>query len=212
MALLSLPHKKTLASASPENYKEWSVHYEEDAARLDYTGHKRVVSKWLEYYANKNTCFSPNKHKVFDAGCGTGLVGEELISKALPPLFNGMLELYGGDLSPDMLSIAETKDLYKELRIINLKETLPYPKDSFDSVLCAGVFLQGHCGPESLASMVSILKKGHLLIATVRMTFYEENKEEWIRAINDCKCWLVEEADIPYCHGVQGVLIVIKKM
>lgn len=199
-------HEKVLSNGSPETYKEWSSCYEEDSMQLGYVGHKSVVSKWLEYCSVRT---NSSKHKIFDAGCGTGFVGDALASAI--PSFSSTIELYGGDLSPDMLSIADSKLLYKDLRTLNLKERLPYNQESFDSVLCAGVFVQGHCGPESLSNMTQVLKRDCFLIATIRVEFYNENKGDWLKEIHNCDCQLVEEIEMPYRPDVQGIVLVIKK-
>ena len=202
-----LPYEKVLLAGSPEIYKEWCNKYEEDSEQLGYCGHRSVVSKWQDLC---QACLpSSLKYKIFDAGCGTGLVGDELAT--LLPSFDSNIALYGGDLSPDMLAIAEAKGIYEELKIVNLKEKLPYPAESFDSVLCAGVFVQGHCGPDSLNHIVRVLKKNCFLIATIRVPFYKGNKEAWMEAVTNCNCQLVEETLMPYRHDVQGIILVIKK-
>ena len=201
-------HEKALSNGSPEVYKERASRYEEYALQhLGYSGYKSVVSKWQDLYKTLPP-LSSLKYKIFDAGCGTGLIGDEL--ESVLPSFHSNIALYGGD-SPDMLAIAEAKGIYEELKIVNLKEKLPYPAESFDSVLCAGVFVQGHCGPDSLNHIVRVLKKKCFLIATIRVLFYEGNKEAWMEAVTNCNCQLVEEILVPYCHNVQGIILVIKK-
>lgn len=202
-----LLYKRVLSTGSPEVYKEWCHKYEEDSVQLGYSGHKSVVSKWQDLCQS----FPPSspKYKIFDAGCGTGLVGDEIAS--VLPSFQSKVALYGGDLSPDMLAIAEAKGIYEELKILNLKEKLPYPAESFDCILCAGVFVQGHCGPDTLNHITRILKKNCFLIATIRVAFYEENKESWTEAVAACNCQLMEETLMPYRHDVQGITLVIKK-
>lgn len=204
-------HEKVLTDGSPEAYKEWATRYEEDSMQLGYSGHKSVVKKWQEYHCkeSRNGFVSKIIHKVFDAGCGTGFVGDEFAN--LKPSLHSIVELYGGDLSPDMLAIAEKKNLYKELQVVNLKERLLYPDESFMSILCAGVFVQGHCGTESLKNIIRVLKRNCFLITTIRTSFYEENKGAWMKEINDCNCQLMEETQMPYRFDVQAVVLVIKK-
>ena len=76
------------------------------------------------------------KQRVFDAGCGTGLVGQcftDLVSQ-------GLVELYGGDWSSGMLEVAKCKNIkfYNDLEIVNLKKPLPYDAESFDGITCSG--------------------------------------------------------------------------
>lgn len=201
-------HKEVLTNGSPQVYKEWSASYEEDSFALGYSGHKSVVSKWRHYYSNSSTLTNEGeRYCIFDAGCGTGFIGEELAAS------DGLqcVTLYGGDLSPEMLQIAQSKNIYTELKIVNLNESLPYPNQYFDSVLCAGVFLQGHCGPCTLTNLIPIVKNGGLLIATVRLEYYKETRKEWEREIDKCHCILLEEELMPYRHDVNGLVLVIKK-
>lgn len=122
------------------------------------------------------------KHKIYDAGCGTGYVGEDLVTIVPSDLY----ELYGGDLSPGMIEIAKTKKCYDGLQVDNLKVPLSYEVETFDSVLSAGVFVQGHCGPECLPNIFHVLKKGGNFITTCRKQFYEETKDVWDKTIKDC--------------------------
>ena len=75
---------------------------------INYAGYKSVNSKWLSYHTNLG---SGVKHKVFDAGCGTGLLGEHLITQVPRDL----IEIHGGDLTPGMLEIAKTKNVMPTL-------------------------------------------------------------------------------------------------
>ena len=145
------------------------------------------------------------KHKVFDAGCGTGLLGEHLIT--LIPR-----DLIDIRVSPGMLEIAKNKNTYTDLQIVNLKAELPYEAESFDSVLSAGVFGRGQCGPDCLPNIIHVLKKGCYLIATVNMAFYDETKLEWERHIQDCNCELLEDDELPYRDSSKGVVLVVHKL
>ena len=125
---------------------------------LNYVGYKSINSKWQSYHTDldSDSKLTGMKHKIFDAGCGTGLGGEDLVS--LVP--HNLIELYGGDLSADMLKIAKTKNVYADLQIVNFKEELPYMADFSNSILCAGVFAVGHCGPDCLPNLIHVLNKG----------------------------------------------------
>ncbi|KPA16887.1 SAM-dependent methlyltransferase [Candidatus Magnetomorum sp. HK-1] len=71
--------------------------------------------------------------KIFDAGCGTGLVGKALADLAYT-------EIIGMDLSPDMLAIAQKTSYYKKLEQHDLTK-IPYPFDdnSFEAIMSIGV-------------------------------------------------------------------------
>ena len=205
--VLSSIHEATLADGGPENYKKWAPSYEFDLQLTVYNGPESANSKWLNYHSQHLQPGS-NKHRVLDAGCGTGLVGKNLVSSVQP----GCIELYGGDLSPDMLEVARTKQIYSDLQVINLKEQLPYDVESFDSIVCVGVFIQGHCGPSCLPNLMRVLKKGCLLIATIRKIFFENTKRAWENNIRECNCTVEEQVDMPYLDDMECIVVVIRKM
>lgn len=199
-------HKAVLVDGGPENYNKYAPFYEKDHEK--YIAHKSAADGWLHYHQQALGQSGSRKHKLFDAGCGTGLVLESMLAASLN---RDLIEVHGGDLSTEMLEIARSKNIYDDLKMVNLKEHLPYDTDSFDSIVSAGVFLQGHCGPESLPNLVRVLKKGGLLIATARKAFYEETKQEWEKQMQKCPCVLEEAHEIPYIVDTPGVLLVIRK-
>ena len=175
-------------------------------------GYKSVVSKWLSYHCAQLTSDSKPgespKHKIFDAGCGTGLVGENLVS--LVP--RDLIDIYGADVSSNMLEIARTKSVYTDLQIVDLNKELPYAADFFDSVLCAGVFGVGHCGPDCLPNLIRVLKRGCHLFATVNREIYDVQRLEWTKQIKDCNCELIEDNEMPYREAAKAVVVVIHKL
>ena len=203
--VISSIHEATLHDGGPENYKKWAKSYEIDLPM--YNGPESASFMWLNHH---NQLLQPGlkKLKVLDAGCGTGLVGKTLTSSVQPDV----IEVYGGDLSPDMLEVARNKQVYTDLRIINLKEQLPYDAESFDSILCVGVFIQGHCGPDCLPNLVQVLKKGCLLIATIRKIFFEQTKEGWEKNIKECNCKVEERVEMPYLEDMKCVVMVMRKL
>ena len=193
------------------SYDKWAKSYEEDVNSMNYGGYKSVASKWLSYHTQLTSVSklgeSP-KHKIFDAGCGTGLVGENLVS--LVP--RDVIDVYGADVSSNMLEIARTKNVYTDLQIVDLNKELPYAADSFDSVLCAGVFGVGHCGPDCLPNLIRVLKRGCHLFATVNREIYDVQRLEWSKQIKDCNCELIEDNEMPYREAAKAVVLVIHKL
>lgn len=190
------------------SYDKWAKSYEEDVNSMNYAGYKSVVSKWLSYHTQLGSVSTGEKHRIFDAGCGTGLVGENLVS--LVP--RDLIDVYGGDVSSNMLEVARIKNVYTDLQIVDLKTELPYAADYFDSVLCAGVFGVGHCGPDCLPNLIRVLKKGRHLFATVNREIYDVQKLEWAKQIKDCNCELIEDNEMPYREAAKAVVVVIHKL
>ena len=58
-----------------KHYDEWGINnkYDQDMVEWDYTGPKETVETFKKYANSKEI-------KIYDAGCGTGLVGVELKS------------------------------------------------------------------------------------------------------------------------------------
>lgn len=194
--------ERALIDGSAEVYNEWAPEYDKFLASTG-SSHASLTSLWLNYHPELET-----KHKVFDAGCGTGLLGEEMLKVAGS---TDLIEIYGGDLSPGMLEMAKGKKVYCDLKIVNLKEELPYEPETFDSVVSAGTFLQGHCGPECLPNVIRVLKKSCYFIMSARTKFYKETKSEWKRQMEECNCELIEEREIRYSEIATGHILVVQK-
>ena len=203
--IVSSMHEAVLVDGGPNNYDKYASTYEKD--HETYKGHKIVFDKWFTWNEEKLK-LSSEKQVCFDAGCGTGLVGALIVEKCRA----GAVELYGGDLSQEMLKRAKDKNAYVDLKVVNLKEELPYDSDFFDCILCAGVFLQGHCGPETIPHMMRVLKKNGYLFASIRKAFYDTTKEEWDKKIAESGCKIVDHELVPYFGDMLGVRLVIQKL
>jgi SAM-dependent methyltransferase len=201
-----------LEDGGPENYKKFAQNYDNYLESINYAIPESTVSNWLSYHPDIRAGGGGRPHRVFDAGCGTGLAAVEIAKLGLP---SGVVEVHGGDLSPDMLEIAKTKNVYHDLKVVNLKEELPYEAEWFDSVISTGVFVHGHCGPKCLPNLFRILKKNGYLITTVRGDFYDEVKQEWMDMMEKCNCKLVEKKEIAFHDKlpdkVSGLLLFMLK-
>ena len=93
---------------------------------------------------------------VIDMGCGTGIVAEGL---RLPA------ELVDGvDISPEMLRLAEAKELYGRLFAADLTQSLDALPHGYGGVISAGTFTHGHLGPEVLRSLLGLARHGGLFV------------------------------------------------
>ena len=192
----------------PRTYKNGYAEYDDHAIHcINSQAPQSVLAAWKRFHPI--IASSETKHRIFDAGCGTGFVIQALVKSNDYNRQN--LDIYGGDYSEEMLSMASMKNIYDDLKVVNLKEELPYEPESFDSIVSSGVFLQGHCGPECLLNIIRVLKRGCYFITTVRALFYKETKEEWDRQIQACGAELLEAYDAPYNKHSEGTVLVLQK-
>ena len=142
-----------------ERYDQWAEDYEQDLEEVfGYTGPRRAV----EYFGGH----VPKEARVLDAGAGTGLAGELLYR-------NGYHNLVAIDLSRGMLEEAERKNVYTELHQMDMTQPLDFPTDSFDAVLCVGVFTIGHATASSFDELVRVTRPSGHIVFTLRADLYE---------------------------------------
>jgi predicted TPR repeat methyltransferase len=105
---------------------------------------------------------------IADIGCGTGIIAAEL--KLPREAIDGM------DISPEMLSIARVKALYRNLFEVDLTGDLEAISNGYGAVLSAGTFTFGHLGPEPLRNLLRIARPGALFVIGVNQAhFGKEN-------------------------------------
>lgn len=95
--------------------------YENTLKNIDYN----VVDKIAELYA-------PFNGKILDLGCGTGLLGAKIKNSAN--------QIYGVDISSNMLKLAADKNVYTELENQDISTYLQTALAKFDCVVAADVF------------------------------------------------------------------------
>ena len=103
---------------------------------------------------------------IADIGCGTGLVAKAL---NLP-----QEQVDGVDISPEMLRIAEEKQLYRSLYQVDLTKSLDEIANGYGAVLSAGTFTSGHLGPEPLKSLLGIARVNALFVIGVKKAYFQE--------------------------------------
>ena len=142
-------------------YDEWGTNnkYDQDMIDWDYTGPKETVETFKKYANNKEI-------KIYDAGCGTGLVGVEL-KKC------GYTNFDGVDLSQKLLDLVPN-GLYKNLSKTDLNKPLNISDNEYGSVLCVGTFTFGHVKPKALDEFIRITKNKGLICFTINEGIYEE--------------------------------------
>ena len=142
-------------------YDEWGKgnKYNQDMVDWNYTGPKETVEVFKKYALNKNI-------SIFDAGCGSGLVGLELKKF-------GYKRFHGADLSQKLLD-SIPKNLYQKLIKIDLNKPININNNFFDAIMCVGTFTFGHVKPQALDEFIRITKSNGLICFTINEGIYEE--------------------------------------
>tara|TARA_Y100000996_G_scaffold373126_1_gene322446 strand:+ start:1179 stop:1811 length:633 start_codon:yes stop_codon:yes gene_type:complete len=142
-------------------YDEWGQDnkYDKDMADWNYTGPKETSMVFSKHEKNK-------KISIFDAGCGTGLVGIEL--KKL-----GFSKFYGADLSQKLLDLVPS-GVYQSLEKVDLNKKINHEDNMFDAVMCVGTFTYGHVKPPALDEFIRITKNNGLICFTINEGIHEE--------------------------------------
>ena len=101
---------------------------------------------------------------VLDVGCGTGIVAEGL---GLPAE-----AIDGIDISPEMLKLADAKNVYRRLIDADLTKSLDHLGDTYGAVVSAGTFTHGHLGPEPLGKLLGVARRGALFVIGINERHY----------------------------------------
>ena len=142
-------------------YDEWGEEnkYDKDMVDWNYTGPKETSEIFNKYANDKNI-------KIFDAGCGTGLVGVELKKF-------GFVNFYGADLSQKLLDLVPS-GLYKSLEKVDLNQKINHEDNTYNAVMCVGTFTFGHVKPPALDEFIRITKNSGLICFTINEGIHEE--------------------------------------
>ena len=158
-------------------YDEWGDKdkYNKDMVDWNYTGPKETAEIFNKYEKNKDTL-------IFDAGCGTGLVGLELKKYSFK-------NFHGADLSQTLLDTVP-KDLYQKLVKVDLNKPIEVENNFYGGVMCVGTFTFGHVKPNALDEFIRITKPGGLICFTINEGIHEEyGFDKKIIELNNSNRW-----------------------
>ena len=141
-------------------YDGWAETYDADMQGIGYV-HPAVIAGLVgRYVQNKNDA-------IFDAGVGTGTVGNILA-------IMGYNNLIGVDMSDGMLARAKARKIYSDLRNRVLGEPLDFAGSTMAAIVSTGVFTTGHGPAKAWDELTRITRRGGHLIFTVGTVVWQE--------------------------------------
>ena len=162
-------------------YDAWGVKnkYDQDMIDWNYSGPKETVQVFKKYAKNKDI-------KIYDAGCGTGLVGAELKKF-------GYKYFDGADLSQKLLDLVP-KGLYQNLSKVDLNKNIEINNNTYDAIMCVGTFTFAHVKTHALDEFIRIVKNKGLICFTINEGIYEKyGFDKKIDELKKNKSWNVKE-------------------
>jgi SAM-dependent methyltransferase len=139
-------------------YAEWAGDYDQGfAAREDYQLHILTARAFVT---------AGGQGPVLDVGAGTGLCGAVLADLGVGPID-------ATDISPDMLSQAMKKDVYRDAIEADLNHGIPAPRDSYSGIVSSGTFTHGHVGPDAIVNLLRIARHGAQFALSINRHHYD---------------------------------------
>ena len=142
-------------------YRDWAQSYDE--TMMDGLGYRtpEATAALLARHTNDKT------QPVLDVGSGTGLAGVELAG-------HGFTTLDALDYSPEMLAVARSRGVYRDMIEADLNAPLALPDDAYSAMICTGTFTHAHVGAGCLPELFRILQPGGVFACTVHKDVWEE--------------------------------------
>lgn len=165
-------------------YDDWSESYEAEVRENGYVTPGRCAEALASFVTDRT-------RPILDFGCGTGLSGLAL-------KLAGFAEIDGFDLSEDMLEQAKAKRLYRNLRVIEADEPLPFEQGTYPAIAAIGVIGAGAAPIALLDTLMHALGSGGLLVFSLNDHALQDRcNEARINEWTDCGA-----ARLSFCeHG-----------
>jgi len=151
-------------------YRDWAGTYDE--TMLDGLGYLTPQKT-----ANLLACSLKDKGKyaglrILDVGAGTGLAGENLAKL-------GFSNIDALDYSAAMLGVARARTVnrqpvYRDCINADLNNPLDIKSDTYDAMICTGLFTHAHVGARCLPELFRLLQPGGIFAATVHKDIWHE--------------------------------------
>jgi predicted TPR repeat methyltransferase len=142
------------ALASPTEarafYDGWAARYDVELTDSGYITPTRCAAALASHVDDPGA-------PLIEFGCGTGLGGKALHAA-------GFSCIGGTDVSPEMLTKARGKDIYRALSIVDLTQPLEIEPGTYRNAAAIGVINPAHMPATVLDEMIAILPPGGCLV------------------------------------------------
>ncbi|MBU4204594.1 class I SAM-dependent methyltransferase [Patescibacteria group bacterium] len=136
--------------------------YGEEAKYIVEKNWKNHLKYFLEYFSS-HIKKDNSKTTLLDVGCGAGLISKELLKYGF--------KIYGVDFSSEAIKFAKIENPGIDFQHSSIYE-LPFSNESFDIIICLGVFQTVADPDKAIAEMTRVLKKSGILIIRTLNTLF----------------------------------------
>ena len=133
---------------SRELYASWAATYDKEVQKNGYVTPKRIANALKDVVTDQSDF-------ILDYGCGTGLSGFALQAV-------GFENINGLDVSQEMVSLAEKKSIYKNLKVFDPFTEIPVQPDQYKIITAIGVIGAGAAPLQVFDSLFALLPQNGL--------------------------------------------------
>ena len=133
---------------SRELYASWAATYDKEVQKNGYVTPKRIANALKDVVTDQSDF-------ILDYGCGTGLSGFALQAV-------GFENINGLDVSQEMVSLAEKKSIYKNLKVFDPFTEIPVYPDQYKIITAIGVIGAGAAPLQVFDSLFTLLPQNGL--------------------------------------------------
>lgn len=177
-ALLARAYALSSDEETRSLYQDWAGTYDETMLNgLSYLTPENTSKLLIQVVTDKQAL-------ILDVGSGTGLAGQNLSGL-------GYTNIHALDHSTAMLGVAKArqnngKQVYTNIIQADLNLQLGLQDDTYDAIICTGLFTHAHVGAGCLPELFRILKPGGFFATTVHKdVWHEAGFEEQVKILTD---------------------------
>ena len=155
---------------SRELYASWAATYDKEVQKNGYVTPKRIANALKDVVTDQSDF-------ILDYGCGTGLSGFALQAV-------GFENINGLDVSQEMVSLAEKKSIYKNLKVFDPFTEIPVQPDQYKIITAIGVIGAGAAPLQVFDSLFTLLPQNGLFAFS--FNDHTLNDPSYEKKVNSC--------------------------